>query len=90
MSLEENVSKFNSDSIIEIYGLGYVGFPLAVRLASSGIKTIGIDTNSERISRLEKNELMDSEIHLLARQVWSFRRSCLTSGECRSCCKLRP
>ena len=64
MSLVENVSKFNSDSVIEIYGLGYVGFPLAVRLASSGIVTVGIDTNSERISRLGKNELMDSEIHL--------------------------
>ena len=64
MSLEENLSKFDLSAIIEVYGLGYVGFPLAVRLASSGITTVGIDTNSERIDRLEKNQLMDSEIHL--------------------------
>jgi len=64
MNLKENLHRFNSESIIEIYGLGYVGFPLAVRLTSYGIKTVGIDINSERILRLEKNELMDSEIHL--------------------------
>mgnify|MGYP001282666934 CR=1 FL=1 len=50
--------------VIEIFGLGYVGFPLAVRLASAGFQTIGIDVNQERIKRLENNKLMDSEIHL--------------------------
>jgi len=34
---------------IEIFGLGYVGFPLAVRLAISGFKVIGVDTNSSKI-----------------------------------------
>jgi len=50
--------------LIEVFGLGYVGFPLAVRLASSGFKVRGIDINSKRIGRLKNNELMDSEIHL--------------------------
>ena len=50
--------------VIEIFGLGYVGFPLAVRLASAGFQTIGIDVNQERIKRLENNKLKDSEIHL--------------------------
>ena len=50
--------------VIEIFGLGYVGFPLAVRLASAGFQIIGIDVNQERIKRLENNKLMDSEIHL--------------------------
>jgi UDP-N-acetyl-D-glucosamine dehydrogenase len=77
MSLEENVHRFNSESIIEIYGLGYVGFPLAVRLASSGIKTVGIDTNSERISRLGKNELMDSEIYLKDKFIESRNKNYL-------------
>ena len=49
---------------IEIFGLGYVGFPLAVRLASAGFQVIGIDVNQERIQRLENNKLMDSETHL--------------------------
>ena len=52
--------------IVEIYGLGYVGFPLAVKLASNGFKVTGIDINSKRINRLIKNELLDSEefLHL--------------------------
>jgi len=49
---------------VEIFGLGYVGFPLAVRLANSGIKVIGIDVSSQRIERLKNNSLMDSEIYL--------------------------
>ena len=49
---------------IEIFGLGYVGFPLAVRLAISGFKVIGIDTNSSKIERLRNYDLLDSEISL--------------------------
>jgi len=49
---------------IEVFGLGYVGFPLAVRLASNGFKVRGIDINTQRIERLKNKELMDSEIHL--------------------------
>ncbi len=58
----EHIQK-NSFSI-DIFGLGYVGFPLAVRLASGGFKVRGIDNNPERIERLKKNQLMDSELHL--------------------------
>ena len=54
----------NRDCIIEIFGLGYVGFPLAVRLATNGFRVIGIDVNHDRVDRLEKNELLDSEISL--------------------------
>ena len=65
MSLEKTVKSINEKSIsIEIFGLGYVGFPLTVRLASAGFKVTGIDVNQERIQRLENNKLMDSEIHL--------------------------
>ena len=49
---------------IEVFGLGYIGFPLAIRLGKSGFKVRGIDVNPERISRLEANHLMDSEINL--------------------------
>jgi len=65
MSLEETVKSINEKSVsIEIFGLGYVGFPLTVRLASTGFQVTGIDVNQERIQRLENNKLMDSEIHL--------------------------
>ena len=65
MSLQETKKKIDERTInIEIFGLGYVGFPLSVRLASANFNIIGIDVNNERIERLEKNELMDSEIHL--------------------------
>ncbi len=63
--LKQTLEKVNSKNFeIEVIGLGYVGFPLAVRLAKSGFKVRGIDVNKERISRLEANQLMDSEINL--------------------------
>lgn len=58
----ENVKK--KSYFIEIFGLGYVGFPLAVRLASSGLKIRGIDVNENRVKRLNEDHLMDSEIYL--------------------------
>jgi len=65
MTLKDTVKSINEKSIsIEIFGLGYVGFPLTVRLASSGFKVTGIDVNQDRIQRLKNNKLMDSEIHL--------------------------
>jgi len=65
MTLADTVKHINEKSIsIEIFGLGYVGFPLTVRLASSGFNVIGIDVNQDRIERLKNNKLMDSEIHL--------------------------
>jgi len=51
-------------NLIEVFGLGYVGFPLATRLASSGLNVRGIDINENRIKRLNENQLMDSEIYL--------------------------
>ena len=49
---------------IEIFGLGYVGFPLAVWLSSAGWNVIGIDINEHRINRLKANILQDSELFL--------------------------
>jgi len=50
--------------LIEVFGLGYIGFPLAVRLSSSGFKVRGIDTNPTRLKRLQNNILMESELNL--------------------------
>jgi len=63
--LKQTLEKVNSKNFeIEVFGLGYIGFPLAIRLAKSGFKVRGIDVNSERISRLEASHLMDSETNL--------------------------
>jgi UDP-N-acetyl-D-glucosamine dehydrogenase len=63
--MEKLLSKIQSKScIIEIFGLGYVGFPLAVKLSSVGFNVIGVDVNKKRISRLKRNELQDSEGNL--------------------------
>jgi len=65
MQLKETLEHLKKQKIIvEIYGLGYVGFPLAVRLSKSDITIHGIDVNSNRIQRLKKNELLNSEINL--------------------------
>lgn len=65
MKLNETLEIVKKNSfLIEVYGLGYVGFPLAVKLSKAGKKVIGIDVNENRINRLKKNELLDSEIYL--------------------------
>jgi len=65
MKLDTTLEKVKLNSFeVEIFGLGYVGFPLAVRLASGGLNVRGVDINPERIRRLENDELLDSELHL--------------------------
>ena len=50
---------------IEVYGLGYVGLPLAVRLAAAGGAPVtGIDVGAGRLARLRAGRLMSSEAHL--------------------------
>ena len=49
---------------IEVFGLGYVGFPLAVRLAGAGMTVTGVDVNQDRVSRLKGGTLMDTERNL--------------------------
>ena len=47
--------------IIEVFGLGYVGLPLAVRLASAGFDVIGIDKDSSKVQRLQEGNLLNFE-----------------------------
>ena len=57
-SLEKIISK---DCSIQVFGLGYVCFPLSIRLAKAGFKVIGIDTDLRKIERLQNNSLSDTE-----------------------------
>ncbi len=54
----------NKKTMIEVFGLGYIGLPLAIRLADSGWKVTGIDISQDRVRRLEQNNLMESELNL--------------------------
>lgn len=47
--------------IIEVFGLGYVGFPLSIRLAKAGFTVIGIDTDSQKIDDLKHEKLNESQ-----------------------------
>jgi len=65
MSLKNTLEKINSfDCVIEIYGLGYVGFPLSVRLANSGFRVVGLDNDSAKIENLKNKILTSSQLIL--------------------------
>lgn len=49
---------------VEVFGLGYVGFPLAVRLANGRFNVLGIDVDPIKLSRLEKNDLSETELNI--------------------------
>jgi UDP-N-acetyl-D-glucosamine dehydrogenase len=51
----------NKDFTVGIVGLGYVGLPLAVEFGNVGIRTIGIDVDSNRVEALNlgKNYIQD-------------------------------
>ena len=58
-SLKEIIS--NKSANVDIFGLGYVGIPLAIEIAKSGFKVHGIDRNEWKTNALSngKNPLRD-------------------------------
>ncbi len=44
------------DATVGVIGLGYVGLPLAVNMARSGYKVIGLDVNEKKIASLRDGE----------------------------------
>ncbi len=40
------------DAVVAIYGLGYVGLPLALRFVEAGFSTIGFDTDRDKVAKL--------------------------------------
>ena len=59
---------------IAVYGMGFVGLTLACTLANAGLRVVGVDTNANLISRLQKHEApfyekgLDSMLLLLAQK----------------------
>jgi UDP-N-acetyl-D-glucosamine dehydrogenase len=51
------VEKFRArDALVAVVGLGYVGLPLAVRMAEAGFRTLGIDIDPEKVAMLGAGE----------------------------------
>lgn len=42
----------NRDYVVGVMGLGYVGLPLAISIASAGFRVVGFDTNKARVEQL--------------------------------------
>ena len=49
---------------VEVFGMGYIGFPLSVRVSSARFHVTGIDTNPDKIKRLTESRLCNSELKL--------------------------
>jgi len=65
VKLKDTLERIKSkDCSIQIFGLGYVGFPLSVRLAKSGFSVIGIDTDQKKIESLKNKILLGSQMTL--------------------------
>ena len=48
--LEEKISR--KSALVGIYGLGYVGLPLALRFAEAGLKVLGFDIDAAKVQQL--------------------------------------
>jgi len=57
----------NGTAVVSILGLGRVGLPLAIVLARSAIKIIGVDVDAQRLSMIGKGEM---PFHYPALQDW--------------------
>jgi UDP-N-acetyl-D-glucosamine dehydrogenase len=51
------LEKFESKSaVIGIFGLGYVGLPLAIRFVEAGFNVIGFDIDKDKIIHIESGK----------------------------------
>ena len=62
------IKKFESkQAVVGVVGLGYVGLPLAIRIAESGLKVVGLDIDAVKVQSLQQG---DSYIeHILPSRV---------------------
>lgn len=78
------VAKFqNLTARVGVIGLGYVGLPLAVAMASAGFKVIGIDINQDRVQRLLAGDsyILDVDSQTLKTLVTQGRLTASTKYE---------
>ena len=59
MHIKETLEKIISkDCSIQVFGLGYVGFPLSIRLAKAGFKVTGVGASVIDLDSLEKDRMV--------------------------------
>ena len=51
-------------SIVNVIGLGYIGLPTALMMASHGVKVVGTDYNGDLVASLKRGELTFEEAGL--------------------------
>src|SRR5688572_24139829 len=68
-TLEEKIRK--KTARVAVVGLGYVGLPLAVNFAKAGYHVVGLDTDDDRIQRVNDkvSYILDVPQRVLARVV---------------------
>jgi UDP-N-acetyl-D-glucosamine dehydrogenase len=69
MSLEQRLS--DGSAVFGVVGLGYVGLPLAVEMAKSGRRVIGMDVSQDKVARIKAGDsyIPDVPSPVLAEQV---------------------
>ena len=62
--LKKTLKKINEKvCLVEIFGVGYIGFPICMKLANSGFDVNGIEINKEKLKRFEKGDLVNFELN---------------------------
>ncbi|NNE90066.1 MAG: nucleotide sugar dehydrogenase [Verrucomicrobiales bacterium] len=54
MSLQEKLQA--NEAVVAVIGMGYVGLPLALNFAASGLRTIGLDVDRSKVESLNRGE----------------------------------
>lgn len=75
------MSTCNTPKSVAIVGLGYVGLPLAIRFAQSGISVTGIDVDPTKIEKLTRGESYIAHIPTSSIQSLTANKSFLPSTD---------
>jgi UDP-N-acetyl-D-glucosamine dehydrogenase len=86
MTSQEQLSRrlAGKDAVIGIYGLGYVGLPLALRYAEVGFKVVGFDIDEKKVEALNAGRSYIEHIPAASVQAARGRRFEATADFARS------
>lgn len=79
--MKELLQKIETKQVkVGVIGLGYVGLPLAVEIASAGIRVVGMDVSEGKVSQINQGTsyIADVPSEMLAKHVQSGRLSAST------------
>ncbi len=78
----------NRNATVCVIGLGYVGLPLAVAFAKSGLTVVGLETSAEKVEAVNsgRNYIADVDSAVLQDLVGTGRLTATTHGHVLSSC----